>query len=81
MGKLHRLGVNRRLFCTNVNNNLCSKLAFIGGGKMAEAFLSGIVHQKTQPLNKIMIADTTPARRNLFQSMGVDKTTDNKESG
>lgn len=52
--------------------NLTGELGFIGGGRMAEALIQGVLSSALLDANKILVADPSPERRDLLkQEYGV----------
>lgn len=55
-------------------------LGILGAGQMAEAIVRGILKGGVIAVEKIIAADPTPARRELFASLGVKVTESNAEA-
>jgi pyrroline-5-carboxylate reductase len=53
------------------------RLAFIGAGNMAEAIARAAIEHGVVPAEQIVAADPTPARRAVFEGLGVATTQDN----
>lgn len=51
-----------------------SKLAFVGGGNMAEALVHGLLAQDLMVRDRIMISDPNPHRRDVFAPLHVSTT-------
>lgn len=57
------------------------QLGIIGGGVMAEAILSRLLHQQIYPAERVMVSDPQTSRREfLRQTYGVQVTADNQEA-
>ena len=50
----------------NKNNNATQKLAFIGGGNMAEAFIAGLIRAKAWSNTMMAVSDISDQRRSLL---------------
>ncbi|RHY51380.1 hypothetical protein DYB30_011106 [Aphanomyces astaci] len=57
-----------------------NRLAFIGGGNMAEAIISGIMVQELLPPNKIMVSSPTEESRDKFNKMLIPTAEKNKNA-
>ncbi len=54
------------------------QLAFIGGGNMAEAVVRGVLSAGLIPPADMIVADPAEGRRDMFVSLGLAATTDNR---
>ena len=57
-----------------------SRIGFIGGGKMSQAILSGLLAKKVFKPKNIMVSDPNPDRRQELKMMGVLTTSQNKKA-
>lgn len=53
------------------------ELAMIGGGNMAEAIARGVLGAGLYEPGSLLASDPSPARREVFEGLGVDTTDDN----
>ena len=59
---------------------LKERIGFIGGGKMCEALLNGLLRAKLSSADKIIVSDVDKKRRQILESeTGVKTTQENKE--
>lgn len=66
-----------------MNNQLLSnkRIAFIGGGAMAEAMISGLVGKQLLPSNQIIVSDPLAVRREfLAETFGIETTSHNQSA-
>lgn len=60
-----------------MNQEFSGKIAFIGGGNMAQALIGGLLAQDVKT-NRIIIAEPVEALRDLLSARGLNVTADNR---
>tara|TARA_B100000282_G_scaffold294365_1_gene271400 strand:+ start:265 stop:1131 length:867 start_codon:yes stop_codon:yes gene_type:complete len=57
-----------------------NRIGFIGGGKMSQAILSGLLAKKVFKPKNIIVSDPNPDRRSELKTMGLLTTSQNKKA-
>jgi len=58
---------------------ITKRIGFIGAGKMAEAFIAGLIDSKIIEKKLISVSDVSIERINYFKSLNINATDNNKE--
>ena len=68
------LPVRRGFAAAAKSKKLTQKLGFVGGGRMAESIIRGLLAKELVEPKDVILSDPEPERRALMESLGVNTT-------